>query len=217
MLFARKRKPFDRTATLEEAERARIAGRRKKAIGLYRKILAEDPKDLAVHGKIAPLLARSGKKPDALASFRIAGQGQIRAGFVDRAISITRQATEFFPEEIALWEEIARLHLQRGRRGDAVAALVDAGHRLWRGRNREIAAKALRKALEIEPWHPQATLLLARTWAGDGRREEALGLLDGLSLRVRGKLLRRTRRLAFRISPTLSNLWRWIRASFGRR
>jgi Tfp pilus assembly protein PilF len=212
VLFARKEKPFDRTATIAEADRARARGKKKKAIAEYRKILAVDPRDLTVHGKVAPLLAQTGKKVDALASFRVAADGQVRAGFLDRALSVVRQAVGFYPEELGLWEEIARLHLQRGRRADAVAALVDAGRRLLKTRHRAVGAKALRRALEIEPWSPEATLLLARTLAREGRREEALGLLDGLATRVRGRMLRRVRRLAFRLSPTLGNLWRWLRA-----
>lgn len=216
-LFSRKPKPFDRTATLALAEAARARGRRKKAIALYRKVLEVDPRDLTVHGKIAPLLARAGKRDEALASFRAAWEGQFRAGFVDRALAVLRQAVDLYPEENALWEEMARLHLQRGRRADAVAAMVEAGERLWKRRQPLAAVKALRRALEIEPWHPQATLLLARALAKDGRIDDALSLLDALGARVRGKVLRRVRRLAFFLSPTPARLWRWIRSAFGGR
>lgn len=216
-LFSRKPRPFDRSATLALAEAARARGRRKKAIALYRKVLDADPKDLTVHGKIAPLLAKAGKRDEALASFRVAWEGQFRAGFVDRALAVLRQAVDLYPEEIALWEEIARLHLQRGRRADAVSALVEAGGRLWKSRQPLAAVKALRRALEIEPWQPEATMLLARALAKDGRIDDALSLLDGLGTRVRGKALRRARRLAFFLSPTPARLWRWLRAVLGGR
>ncbi|HSN92432.1 MAG TPA: tetratricopeptide repeat protein [Anaeromyxobacteraceae bacterium] len=216
-LFSRKPKPFDRTATLALAEAARTSGRRKKAIALYRKVLEADPKDLTVHGKIAPLLAKAGKRDEALASFRAAWEGQFRAGFVDRALAVLRQAVDHFPQEIALWEEIARLHLQRGRRADAVAAMVEAGGRLWRSRQPLGAVKALRRALEIEPWHPEATMMLARALAKDGRIDDALSLLDALGTRVRGRILRRSRRLAFFLSPTPARLWRWLRSALGGR
>lgn len=217
MLFRRKAGAFDRAATVAEADRARARGRRRKAIAAYRKVLAVDPKDLTVHGKIAPLLARTGKRNEALASFRAASEGQVRAGFVDRALSVLRQASDFYPEELGLWEEIARLHVQRGRRADAVAALVAAGGRLVRTRHRAVAVSALRRALEIEPWQPDATLLLARVLAKERRRDDALALVNGLAARVRGKVLRRARALAFRISPTPGSLWRWVRARFGGR
>jgi Flp pilus assembly protein TadD len=216
-VFWRKR-PFSRIETLAAADRARSRGRKKKAIALYQAVLAVEPGDLAVHAKLAPLLARSGRRGEALASFRLAADGQAKAGFADRAISLVRQAADFYPEERALWDEVARLHLQRGRRADAVAALLAGGRRLHRsGRHPEVAAAVLRRALELEPWQPDATMLLARVLARSRRRPEALALLDQLSVRLRGKLLRRARRLAFRIWPSPANLWRWIRAAWGER
>jgi tetratricopeptide (TPR) repeat protein len=210
-----RKKRLDRTELLAEADRARAAGRRKKAIALYRKVLEGSPNDLATHAKIAPLLARAGRKAEALASFNLAASGQQKAGFSDRALSLQRQAADFFPEEYVLWDDVAKLHLLRGRRADAVAALVDGGRKLHRTPELATAAKVLRRALEIEPWHPDATLLLARVYARGRRAPDALALLDGLSARVRGKALRRARRLAFAIAPTPGNLWRWLRAALG--
>jgi Tfp pilus assembly protein PilF len=212
-----RKKKLDRAETLAAADRARIRGRTGRAIGLYRQILAQDPGDMAVHAKVAPLLARTGARADALASFRAAAAGQVRAGFADRAVALYRQAAETFPEEEGLWTEAAKLHLQRGRRGDAVAVLVTAGRRLSGSRQRAVGAKLLRRALDLEPWQPDATHALARILARDRRGEEAQALLDGLAARVRGKLLRRTRRLAFRLSPSPGTLWRWVRSAVGRR
>lgn len=211
-LLRRKTKAFDRTELLARADRARARGRRRRAIALYRKVLDAAPNDLATHAKIAPLLARAGRKAEALASFNAAASGQQKAGFADRAISLQLQAAEFFPEEYVLWDDVAKLHLVRGRRADAIAALVDGGRRLHRTSELATAAKLLRRALELEPWHVAATMLLARVYARGKRAPDALALLDGLSARVRGKALRRARRLAFRISPTPANLWRWARA-----
>jgi Tfp pilus assembly protein PilF len=212
-----RRKPLDRPALVAAADRARGRGRPRRAIGLYRQALALAPHDHVVHGKLAPLLARRREKEEALASFATAAAGQLRAGFTDRAISLHRQAVGFFPEELPLWEEVARLQVERGRNADAVAALVAGGRRLHRTRHLVVAERVLRRALEIEPWQPEATELLARTLARDRRKGEALRLLDDLSLRVRGLALRRTRRLAFRLSPTPANLWRWIKVAWRER
>jgi tetratricopeptide (TPR) repeat protein len=210
-----KKKRFDRSEELAAADRARARGRRKQAIAGYRRILTVDPNDLAVHGKIAPLLARNGRRAEALASFRAAADGHLRAGFADRAVALFRQAAELFPDEEPLWTEAAKLHLQRGRRGDAVAVLVAGGRTLSRTRHRPVGAKLLRRALDLEPWQPDATMLLARVLARDRRKSEAVALLDELSSRVRGKLRRLARGLAFRISPTPANLWRWARSALG--
>lgn len=206
-----RRKPYSRTETLAAADEARAAGRARRAVALYRKVLANDPSDATVHGKIAPLLAQSKKeRGQALASFELAAQGHLKAGFSDRALAMTVQAASYFPEEASLWEEIARLHMIRARRADAVNALIDGGNAIGRTRFRAGGLRLLRKALEIEPWHLQATLALARLLAKEQEKEEALALLEDLSDRVRGKGRRRVRRAILRLSFTPVNLWRWI-------
>ena len=211
MAFWRK-KPFDRSQTLAEADKARGQGRTDKAIKLYRAVLAKEPNDTVVHGKIAPLLARRKKlRGEALASFRLAAQGQLKAGFTDRAVALYVQAAAFFPLESELWEEISRLEQVRGRRADAIAALIEgAGHLGKTKRTRSEAARLLRRALEVEPWHLETTLRLARFLAGGREKEEALALLEDIAGRVHGKGRRRVRRAIFRISPTPANAWRWL-------
>ncbi len=199
------------------ADRARSRGRVKQAVAGYRKALEVAPGDLAIHAKLAPLLARRGLKAEALESFALAADGQLKAGFIDRAVSLRRQAAETFPEEYPLWQELTRLHLLRDRRADAVAALRAGGQELLHSRHREVGVQVLRRALEIEPGHVEVTLLLARLLARCGRKAEALPLLDALDPRAGGAVLWRARRLAFRLSPTPRRLWRWAKAALGKR
>lgn len=206
----KKGKPLDRTELLAQADRSRSRGRRKRAITLYAALLKQDPNDLSVHGKIAPLLAAEGLRDQSMASFRAAASGHTSAGFVDRGIAVLRQAADLFPEDESLWVEIANFHVQRGRRGDAVQVLSVGGERLLRTRFRALGAKMLRRALELEPWNPKATLLLAKTLARERRRDEAVALLDGLCRRVSGPSRREARGLSFRLSPSPSRLLRWI-------
>ena len=205
-----KAKRKDRTELLAQAEKSRTRGRRKRAITLYRELLKQDPGDLTVHGRVAPLLAAEGLHDEAMASFRTAASGHAAAGFADRGIAVLRQAAELFPEDEPLWTELVSLHLQRGRRGDAVAVLLDGGERLLSGRFRPIGAKLLRRALELEPWNVKGTLLLARTLSKERRGGEAVALLEGLARRVGGKAQRQALGLAFRTSPSPARLWRWL-------
>jgi tetratricopeptide (TPR) repeat protein len=209
-------RPFDRTEELAAADVARARGRRKQAIAGYRRVLEAHPEDLTVHAKIAPLLAASGDRAGALASFRTAADGQARAGFHERALSLFIQAAEHYPDEEPLWPEIARLHLQRGRRAEAAAALTQGGWRLHLARQYPVAERVLRLALQFEPHDADAIAILARTVRAAGRRDEAVELLEGLAVRVRGRRLAAVRGLLFRTHPTFRHLWAWIRSALGR-
>ncbi len=210
-------RPFNRTEELAAADVARARGRRKQAIAGYRRVLEANPEDLTVHAKIAPLLAATGDRDGALVSFRRAADGQAKAGFHERALSLFIQAAEHYPDEEALWPEIARLHLQRGRRAEAVAALTQGGWRLHLARQYPVAERVLRLALQFEPHDADAIAILARTVRAAGRREEAVELLKDLAARVHGRRLAAVRGIIFRVDPTFGNLWGWIEAFFGRR
>jgi tetratricopeptide (TPR) repeat protein len=211
-----RKRALNRTELLAAADGARARGRRKQAIAGYRRVLETHPQDLTVHAKLAPLLAAAGDRDGALLSFRTAADGQAQAGFHERALSLFIQAAEHFPDEEPLWPEIARLHVQRGRRAEAVAALTEGGWRLHLARRHAVAERVLRLALQLEPYDGDATAILARTLARAGKRDEAVQLLEGIAERVGGRRLAAVQWLVFRIHPTFRHLWSWARASVGR-
>ncbi len=208
--------PFNRTEELAAADVARAHGRRKQAIAGYRRVLEVNPEDLTVHAKIAPLLAGAGDRDGALKSFRTAADGQAKAGFHERALSLFIQAAEHYPDEEGLWPEIARLHLQRGRRAEAVAALTQGGWRLHLARQYPVAERVLRLALQFEPHDADTIAILARTVRASGRRQEAVQLLDDLATRVHGRRLAAVRGILFRVDPSFGHLWGWVGAFFRR-
>ena len=199
---------------MAEADRARGRGRLKRAVALYREVLAADPGDLAAHTRVAPLLARLGRRQEAIASFRAAAEGQARAGFPDRAVALHVQSTGHFPDDLTTWQSLLTLQLPRGRAPDAVAALLQGARRLMRARQHAEAALLLERIRRLEPWQPEATLLLARVHWRSGLPADALALLDALAARTGGATRRRARRLAFRVRPTPATLWRWLRAAW---
>jgi tetratricopeptide (TPR) repeat protein len=211
------KRSFNRTEALAAADVARSRGKRKQAIAGYRRLLEANPQDLTVHAKIAPLLVASGDRDAALASFRTAADGQAKAGFHERALSLFIQAVEHYPDEESIWPDIARLHLQRGRRAEAVAALTQIGWRLHLARNHKAAERAIRLGLQFEPYDADATAILARTIRAAGRRDEAVQLLELLAARTRGRRQRAVQGLIFRLHPTFGHLGAWLVAAFRRR
>jgi thioredoxin-like negative regulator of GroEL len=207
-LFSRKSRT--RTEILAAADQARARGRVKKAVAGYREALASDPADPAVNVKLAPLLARLGDAEGGAACFRTAAQRHLVQGFTDRAAGVTAAAAATFPLDAGFRLELARLNLLRGRRADAVAALVDGGDALARARRGAAAVPLLRQALDLEPWHAAAILVLAPLLARSGEADEARRLLDGLDGRLARRERRRARFVALRLWPSPRTLWRWL-------
>lgn len=217
-LFSRSEKPFDRAKTLEVASKAKAKGNLKKAIAAYREVLVRKADDLDVHLKIAPLLAETRQLGDAWRSFELAGEGFSKKGFADKAASVYRQAGEFLPHEVAIWERISDLCLQRERRAEATKTLVEAAGRHFRkAPQRPGAIRLLRKAARIEPESPKLAVTLSRLLRQDGQRDEARAILERFVDVAAKAELRAIRKELFLLSRSPAALWRWLRASLAGR
>ncbi len=213
MAFWNREKPYDRTRILAAAEKARSRGRIRKAITHYRQILAVDPADAHVNGRIGALLAKVGEPGAALQAFETAAQTLIRNGFRDRSVAVYLQAVEVLPQEERLWTRIAELNQERGRVADAVKTLMKGAQQLGKVKGRRgQAVGLLERALALEPFHLQATLNLGRLLGKEGRKEEALRRLEALLRHHPEKVHAAIRKAQFQLAPGVGTLWRWFRA-----
>ena len=211
------RKLYDRNRLLERATSAARRGRRKRAISFYREILAVDPSDAQVHRKVAPLLAHTKQREDALKSYRTAASALTRQGFVEQAIGVYREACTHLPQEHDLWLAISDLEVERGRPIDAANALVEGARHLRSRRTQQQALTLLQRARKIAPAAFEPGYELANLLVRAGARDRALKILNGLAPRARGAQLRRLRRRLFFLSPTPAAAWRWLVAAVARR
>lgn len=212
-MWFKRRESYSRSEILEAAGEAQAKGKTKKAIAGYLKVLEANPDDHIVHGKVAPLLARTKQFSESWSSFKAAGEGYDLVGFGDKALSIYIQATRCLPLEVEAWETVTNVQLSRGLKADTLNTLLK-GHRNFRRRDlRDKAIYLLRKAWEITPWHFEVTFELARLLAKTGKKEEALKLLYGLAQREKKHNLRRIRGAILKISPTPGSAWRWLRVT----
>lgn len=210
-LLLRRKAEYDRARILDGAARARAKKKRARAIELYRWVLAVEPQNPELHGKLAPLLAETGQHFDAWTSFKAIARAHLRAGHVDKALAIYKDAALYLPREVQAWQAVARLHAKRGQKQEALDTLIE-GSRQFRTRwLRPQAIHLLRRVRDLDPWNFEAVLDLARLLAIQGQAREARMLLDGLEERCGGERLRRVRAAQFQIWPTPLAAWRWLR------
>ena len=210
------KKVYDRATVLDKADRARGRGSVRKAIRGYTTILTHDPADHQVHARVAPLFAKTRRWDDARKSFDAAGQGFLKQGFADKAIAVWTAAAQHFPEDVEYWERIANENLRRGRRADAVNALLQ-GRSQFRGRRqRATAIMLLRQVLAVEAFHFEGTIDLCSLISKEGPagKAEAERLLRCLERWVTHRALRRKLRLAqLRLAPSFQRAVAWATAS----
>jgi tetratricopeptide (TPR) repeat protein len=202
----------DRQSVLELAARERSRGHRRRAIALYRAVLALERTNAELHAKLAPLLAETGQGFDAWQSYRAVANAALREGREDRALGVYREATQLLPREIEAWQGVARILCKRGDEAEAVEVLVEGSRQFRSPFLRPQAIHMLRRARSIEPWNGVVVLELAEHLGRADQREEARLLLAELAQRTSGAALRRVRFAELRIDPSVSRAVRWLRA-----
>ena len=212
MPLLRRRNEYDRKHLLEAAARARAKNQRRRAIALYRWLLAVERNNADLHSKLAPLLAESGQDFDAWNSFRSTAQAALRDGRDDRALAVYREASRHLPREIQVWQALARLLSKRGEEDAALEALLEGSRHFRTPYLRPQAIHLLRRARTIDPWQLESVIELAGLLGRSEQRDEARLLLDGLAQRCDGRRLRRVRAAQLRLDPRLQTGWRFLRS-----
>jgi len=214
--FLSRRIPYDRKRMLERASVLESGWRWRKALALYRQILAAEPGCVEIHARAAPLLARSRRTFESWESFQIAIAALRESGDVVKERKTLRAAVRALPTCVEACRALACIERARDRSAAALRTLHRGSARLSRRGKRGEAIVLLRDAREIELWNPDVVLALCRLLKRDGQCAEALYLLDQLEERVTDEDRCAVRFLEWRIEPSLRHTWRWIRAARGR-
>jgi len=204
---------YDRKRILGEAERARARGRNRKAIALYRLVLAAEPRNIEIHARIAPLLVKTRERFDAWQSYSRVAAAFTSHGQHGKALSVYQEATRVLPTRFEAWMAVARLELRLGEKSRARDSLIEGRRRMKRRGRRAEAIALLRAAREIDAWHAATVLDLAALLAASRRGQEARWLLSQLAERMHGWELARVRAHQWRMEPSLRHSWYWIRDS----
>jgi tetratricopeptide (TPR) repeat protein len=201
-----------RRRLLAEANRARHRRQDRRAMALYRQILLEEPRDVEVALRVAPLLASRGEGFEAWQLFRMAAMELHRMRRFDASLAALRDACRCVPHEYDAWRLRAELEQRLGREEDAYDTLLEGGRRFDRPHTATKAIALLTRARGIEPWDPEVAIDLARLYAQTGMTESALGLLAALAQGQRGSVLRRVRGMQWRITLSFYHALRWLQA-----
>jgi predicted Zn-dependent protease len=156
------------SATANDIHRLLKAGRTADAEEALRRALAEKPANAESRTLLARVLVAAGRKPEALAELGIAVEHA--PGAREARLTLARLANELGQSDLAA-RHARLLTLRDARDGEAWSALGMAAFGL---RHKREAARALRRAVEINPAYAAARYNLAAVLADQERSEEAL-------------------------------------------
>lgn len=206
---------LERKQLLAEAHRARNAGRHRRAIALYKRLLREEPHNVEVALRAAPLLARRGDDFEAWQLYRDAARVLARGRRYDECLTVYREACRYVPSEYDAWRLRAELEVRLGREQAAFETLLDGRTQFRDLNSRGQAIALLTRARTLEPWDPEVVLDLARLYSRTDQSDSALELLAALTSRCDSATAQRVRSLQWRITLAPRFAWLWLRALLG--
>jgi CRP-like cAMP-binding protein len=97
----------------DKAAEATAKGKLEKAASLYREALEGDPKDVATRQKLAEVLRRAGRIPEAIETYRDVADRFGRDGLLIKAIAISKTILELDPDHVETQSALAELYARR--------------------------------------------------------------------------------------------------------
>lgn len=163
------------------------AGRHEEALEVLDRATALHPRNLTPRRRRVAILLNDdlGRTGEALAELDSLASEQLARGDEEAGFQLRREALEIAPEDAERRRDLARQLDARGRRPEAVHALLDGAEHALRAEATEDAAAWCAEALDLEPNDLRGRSLNAEILERSGRRDEALA-----EWRALGPLLR---------------------------
>jgi pilus assembly protein FimV len=175
---------FNKNKALESALKFLHQGKVAQAIGEYKNILRNDPKDQATLMTVGDLFARQGDMPQAIEYFERLAQVYLHDGFNSKAIAIYKKIAKLAPNELAPLERLADLYVQQGVLSEARPLFLQIAEAHLKANRAPKAVEVLHRLLEIEPDSPRVQMRLAELYNVTGQKKEAAKTYFGYAQRL---------------------------------
>ncbi len=165
---------INRDKVMEVAEKLVARGKIDGAIQEYRKLLADNPKDIALLNKVGDLYVRISRNDEAVRLFLQLAQRYAEDGFFVKAIAIYKKILKFDPTRLLVYEKLADLYHKQGLANEARSqyqVLVDYHQKHG---DLRAGANVLEKMAQLDPDDPTPRVRLAEAFHSLGDREREL-------------------------------------------
>ncbi|MBI3932875.1 MAG: tetratricopeptide repeat protein [Acidobacteria bacterium] len=158
----------------QEADKAEKAGKVDQAIGLYRQIVDDNPRDWNTINKIGDLYAKLNKFREASLEYAKVADFYAKDGFLLKAIAIWKKINKLDASALEPYLNLADLYAKQGLMMEAKSQYqIVVDEYIKRGKMRD-AGDVLKKMAEIDPGDLKVRSKLADLYTRDGNAAKAV-------------------------------------------
>jgi tetratricopeptide (TPR) repeat protein len=158
----------------QDADKLEKAGKLEQAIGLYRQIIEDNPRDWNTINKVGDLYAKLNKTREATVEYAKVADFYAKDGFYVRAIAMWKKINKLDASALEPYTNLAELYAKQGLMTEAKShfqMVVD--EYVKRGKTRE-AGDVLKKLAEIDPADLKVRSKLADLYTREGSTAKAV-------------------------------------------
>ncbi len=151
----------DKFKILRNAELFVVNRQYDRAVTEYQKIVETLGEDPSVLNTLGDLLLKTGRREEALETFRRVAEIFTQSGFVSKAIAIYRKVDQLGPGNLQVVRKLAELYTRRGLSSESVRYWRKLGRLLEDTNDAEALVTVWRRVLELQPQDVEAHSRLA--------------------------------------------------------
>jgi tetratricopeptide (TPR) repeat protein len=180
---------FDKTKAMRNAERFLTQGKIRAAIGEYKRIVENDPKDFSTLNILGDLYVKSSERQKAVGCFTKVAEHYSTQGFAHKAIAIYNKLSRINPDSIEISAKLAELYQIRGSMAEARKHYIALAEHYQRKGQKIEALTIWKQIAELDPNNTDIYLRIAETcWQEEQFDEAAKAFIEvGSRLLKQGK------------------------------
>jgi tetratricopeptide (TPR) repeat protein len=196
---------LDRQKQLQQAERLLKQGKVQPALLELERLAESAPRDVLTLNRIGDLLAKVGRREEAVRFYLKIAEQFTSSGFLHKAVAIHKKILRLAPNHVAALTQLGDLYYQQRLPGEARTHLLRAADQYLHQRNFSKAREVYERLVAAEPDEPRHRARLAEARAAEGESPRAgtelLELADSLFASGRAKEAEQTYRRAAELLP----------------
>lgn len=165
---------FDKVKTMRNAERFLAQGKIRAAIGEYRQIVENDPRDFSTLNILGDLYVKDTNQDQAVECFRLVAEYYGNQGFAQKAIAIYNKISRLQPGSVEISVKLAELYQSRGSLVEARAHYSSVAEYFDQEGCKAEALEIWKKIAELDPHDTNIYLRIAETCTQEQQYEEAV-------------------------------------------
>lgn len=164
---------FDKTKAMRNAERFLAQGKIQSAIGEYKQVVANDPKDIGTLNMLGDLYTKNSEKKQAVGCYTTVAEHYSKQGFAQKAIAVYNKISKIQPNSVEISAKLADLYKFKGSLNEARAHYAIVAEHYERGGQKIEALEVRKQIASLDPNDTAIFVELAKSYLAEAQIEDA--------------------------------------------